>query len=164
MLLDTGSLVVDKINRLRLKLRTRCNNTTVCSEISFLNAHLSSLNKFLNTVIWALVQHTAQKNLGLVLWINILSQSTNLPSFTPAEDLVYRRCITLHLRLTDCPDALLPFHNHSGKCLKYSKSREPTHIFTGERNPHILLTCRYFATCIWNAFFLKILSNDNNNV
>lgn len=42
MLFDTSSLVVEKINRSKLKLRTRCNNI---SEIPFTDAHLSSLNK-----------------------------------------------------------------------------------------------------------------------
>lgn len=47
--LETGSIAVDKINGFRLKPRTRCNNSTVCSEIPFINDNFSSLNKFTNS-------------------------------------------------------------------------------------------------------------------
>jgi len=40
MLSDTSSLAVDKVNRIKLKLRIRCNNSTICSEIPVINVHL----------------------------------------------------------------------------------------------------------------------------
>lgn len=133
-LLATVGLFVYKISRFRFQLK----------------------DKFLSTKIRTFVQSTAQKLQGLLLWINTTSPHKSLLIHI-SWGSVYRRCRRHFAHEANSPEVLLPFINQSGKYLKYLKSYEPIHVFTGERNHHILLTCRYFSTPEMHSFY-KILS------